>query len=64
MTLRAIVQELGLEVCAAAEHLDREVRGGYAGDLLSDCAAMLTGSTLSRGASVGRVTCNASYGAP
>ena len=35
MKLAEVVQSLSLEVCAAADKLDREVTGGYASDLLS-----------------------------
>lgn len=39
VTLRDLVERLGLEVVAGAEGLDREVTGGYVGDLLSDVMA-------------------------
>lgn len=39
MKLRQIVKTLGLEVKSKVSDLDREVRGGYAGDLLSDVIA-------------------------
>jgi predicted transcriptional regulator len=39
MTLHEVVEQLGLKVCCGAEHLEREVAGGYAGDLLSDVVA-------------------------
>ncbi len=39
MTLREVVERLGLKVCCGGEHLEREVTGGYAGDLLSDVVA-------------------------
>lgn len=39
MTLQSIVERLGLKVYVGAERLDREVTGGYAGDLLSDVMA-------------------------
>jgi predicted transcriptional regulator len=39
MTIREIVHDLGLTVCCGEETLDREVGGGYAGDLLSDVMA-------------------------
>ncbi len=39
MKLNALVESLGLTVCAGAGDLDREVSGGYAGDLLSDVIA-------------------------
>jgi serine kinase of HPr protein (carbohydrate metabolism regulator) len=35
MNLRTIVDHLHLEVCAAEQKLDTEVKGGYASDLLS-----------------------------
>ena len=35
MKLAEVVQHLSLEVCSAADKLDREVTGGYASDLLS-----------------------------
>lgn len=35
MTIRQIVAELGLKVLAGEHALDREVKGGYAADLLS-----------------------------
>jgi serine kinase of HPr protein (carbohydrate metabolism regulator) len=36
MKIEKIVQVLGLEVKAGKDNLDREVTGGYTGDLLSD----------------------------
>ena len=36
MKISTIVQQLGLEVKCCEEHLDRDVTGGYTGDLLSD----------------------------
>ena len=39
MRLREIAASLGLEVRSAGEQLDREVRGGYASDLMSDVMA-------------------------
>ncbi len=39
MTVRDLNNLLGLTVCCGGEHLDREVTGGYAGDLLSDVIA-------------------------
>ena len=39
MTLFEIVRELGLKVKSASDRLDRPVKGGYAGDLLSDVMA-------------------------
>lgn len=36
MKIEKIVQALGLEVKCAKDWLDREVTGGYTGDLLSD----------------------------
>jgi len=37
--LSELVEKLGLQVAAARESLDREITGGYAGDLLSDVLA-------------------------
>ncbi|MBN1296768.1 serine kinase [bacterium] len=39
MNLRKIVDALGLTVIHAGHGLDREIGGGYAGDLLSDVIA-------------------------
>ncbi len=39
MTLRDLVEKLDLSVCCAGGTLDREVTGGYTGDLLSDVMA-------------------------
>ena len=39
MRLAEVVGELGLEVRAASQALDREVGGGYASDLMSDVIA-------------------------
>jgi len=39
MTLRAIAKTVGLTVRCGEAFLDREVTGGYAGDLLSDVIA-------------------------
>jgi len=39
MTLFDIVRKLELKVKAGSDHLDREVTGGYASDLLSDVMA-------------------------
>ncbi len=39
MNLNALAKEFGLSVKAGAAHLDREVTGGYASDLLSDVLA-------------------------
>ena len=39
MVLREIVAALGLDVRAGLASLDREVRGGYASDLMSDVLA-------------------------
>lgn len=39
MTLTEIVDRLDLKVFAAARRLERPVRGGYTGDLLSDVIA-------------------------
>jgi len=42
MTVRHIVEKLGLTVCCGSETLNRHVTGGYAGDLLSDVMANST----------------------
>lgn len=39
MKLHKIIKELGLEVKSKVSNLDKEVRGGYASDLLSDVIA-------------------------
>ena len=39
MKLNELVQQLGLCVSSGKAHLDREVTGGYASDLLSDVLA-------------------------
>jgi predicted transcriptional regulator len=39
MTVKDIKQQLGLCLCCGEEKLDKEVTGGYAGDLLSDVMA-------------------------
>jgi predicted transcriptional regulator len=39
MKLTELMQELALTVKSASTRLDREVKGGYAGDLLSDVMA-------------------------
>jgi hypothetical protein len=39
MTLQQVVEALGLEVCCEGGGLDRQVRGAYASDLLSDVMA-------------------------
>ena len=39
MKLKEIVKKLDLTVCCGKETLDRQVSGGYAGDLLSDVIA-------------------------
>ena len=39
MKLHMIVKEFGLEVKSKVSNLDKEVRGGYASDLLSDVIA-------------------------
>ena len=39
MKLKEIVERLGFEVKVGADHLDTEVTGGYASDLLSDVLA-------------------------
>jgi len=39
MTVRDVALQLGLHVVSGEEHLGREIRGGYVGDLLSDVIA-------------------------
>lgn len=39
MTLREITNSLDLSVCCGQDLLDRQVTGGYSGDLLSDVIA-------------------------
>ncbi len=39
MKLNEIVEKLGFEVKVGADHLDMEITGGYASDLLSDVLA-------------------------
>lgn len=39
MKLRDLVQKFDLEVKTGSDHLDREVTGGYASDLMSDVLA-------------------------
>ncbi len=39
MTVRDIIEQLDLAVVCGTERLDREVSGGYCGDLLSDVIA-------------------------
>lgn len=39
MTLKEIVDAIGLTVCGSGEGLSQEVSGGYASDLLSDVIA-------------------------
>ena len=39
MKIRELVEKLGLEVRSASGNLDREVKGGYASDLMSDVMA-------------------------
>ncbi len=39
MKIRDIVKKLGLKVISGKKFLEREVTGGYAGDLLSDALA-------------------------
>lgn len=36
MTVKDIVEELGLKVCSGKQGLNREIEGGYTSDLLSD----------------------------
>jgi predicted transcriptional regulator len=46
VTLRRIIQELGLEVRAGANGLEAEVQGGYASDIISDVLANARKGTL------------------
>jgi predicted transcriptional regulator len=39
MKVKELVELLNLKVAAGNQHLDREVKGGYCGDLLSDVMA-------------------------
>jgi len=39
MTVRDAVSKLGFSVCSGGKELDREITGGYSGDLLSDVIA-------------------------
>lgn len=39
VNLKTVVERLGLEVLTGADHLGREVTGGYVSDLLSDVMA-------------------------
>ena len=39
VTLKSLVDKLGLSICCAGESLNSDVTGGYAGDLLSDVIA-------------------------
>lgn len=39
MNVRQILEDFKLELCAGEKGLDREVSGGYCGDLLSDVMA-------------------------
>ena len=36
MTVKEIAEKLNLKVCCGASGLDREIKGGYTSDLLSD----------------------------
>lgn len=36
MLIKEMIEKLGLKVCCGAAGLDREVKGGYTSDLLSD----------------------------
>ena len=36
MTVRELATQLKLEVCCGAAGLDKEIKGGYTSDLLSD----------------------------
>ncbi len=46
MNLKDLVKEFGLEVKTASDQLDREVKGGYVSDLLSDVLAHADEGTL------------------
>lgn len=39
MKVKELVERFNLKVAAGNQHLDREVKGGYCGDLLSDVMA-------------------------
>jgi serine kinase of HPr protein (carbohydrate metabolism regulator) len=39
MSIKDIIKKLGLKVITGKEYLEREVTGGYTGDLLSDALA-------------------------
>jgi len=39
MNVKELVERFNLQVAAGNQHLDREVKGGYCGDLLSDVMA-------------------------
>ncbi len=39
MKVRELIERFGLQVAAGAKGLDRDVKGGYCGDLLSDVMA-------------------------
>ena len=40
MTVRELATQLKLEVCCGAAGLDKEIKGGYTSDLLSDVMGM------------------------
>lgn len=46
MKVGDIVKELGMEVISGTDHLDREVKGGYCSDLLSDVMGNARGGDL------------------
>ena len=46
MKVKEIVKDLNLEVAAGEKGLDREITGGYCGDLLSDVMANATSGDL------------------
>ncbi|MDP2887230.1 MAG: DRTGG domain-containing protein [Ignavibacteria bacterium] len=46
MKLKEVVERLNLRVLCGNEHLDREVTGGYSGDLLSDVIANSKGGNV------------------
>ena len=39
MNVKDLVEQFGLHVAVGQDHLDRQVQGGYCGDLLSDVMA-------------------------
>ena len=41
MTVRELATQLKLEVCCGAAGLDKEIKGGYTSDLLSDVLSLI-----------------------